>query len=203
MAAVAEGHVFGMLAGTPGDGFLFGNFHFPWLQPGPFVGAIAKGLTFGTPTSAPPIDSGFHQLDDGRFLKNYRLIHVCVYTEISRQARRAGGTAEIWRSGAATKLGAPELNHKEHRDHRERTEKRIFLETENEEFSHIVLPRGAETNAEHRTNKEKVPKTKVVFFREDSDYQGHSLSMLKRIAAAVNKRVEIRFLSQKRKLEAA
>jgi transcriptional regulator with XRE-family HTH domain len=30
---------------------------------------------------------------------------------------------------------------------------------------------------------------------EDADYQGHSLSMLRRIAAALGKRVEIRFVS--------
>src|SRR5690349_17288521 len=29
---------------------------------------------------------------------------------------------------------------------------------------------------------------------EDADYEGHSLAMLKRIAAALNKRVEIRFV---------
>jgi predicted transcriptional regulator len=33
---------------------------------------------------------------------------------------------------------------------------------------------------------------------EDADYQGHSLSMLKRIAVAVDKRVEIRFVPAKR-----
>ena len=33
---------------------------------------------------------------------------------------------------------------------------------------------------------------------EDADYQGHSLSMLKRIAAALDKRVEIRFMPSKR-----
>jgi ribosome-binding protein aMBF1 (putative translation factor) len=32
---------------------------------------------------------------------------------------------------------------------------------------------------------------------EDADYEGHSLFMLKRIAAALNKRVEIRFVSAK------
>jgi DNA-binding XRE family transcriptional regulator len=36
---------------------------------------------------------------------------------------------------------------------------------------------------------------------EASDYQGHSLTMLKRVAAAVNKRVEIRFVSRKEKLQ--
>jgi DNA-binding XRE family transcriptional regulator len=43
----------------------------------------------------------------------------------------------------------------------------------------------------------------VISRLEDSDYDGHSLSMLKRIAAAVNKRVEIRFVSDKRKLQRA
>lgn len=33
---------------------------------------------------------------------------------------------------------------------------------------------------------------------EDADYDGHSLSMLKRIAEALDKRIEIRFLSAKR-----
>jgi ribosome-binding protein aMBF1 (putative translation factor) len=33
---------------------------------------------------------------------------------------------------------------------------------------------------------------------EDADYEGHSLAMLKRIAEALNKRVEIRFVSRKR-----
>ena len=33
---------------------------------------------------------------------------------------------------------------------------------------------------------------------EDADYEGYSLSMLRRIAAALDKRVEIRFLSAKR-----
>jgi DNA-binding XRE family transcriptional regulator len=33
---------------------------------------------------------------------------------------------------------------------------------------------------------------------EDADYEGHSLSMLKRIAEALDKRVDIRFLPAKR-----
>jgi len=43
----------------------------------------------------------------------------------------------------------------------------------------------------------------VISRLEDSDYEGHSLTMLKRIAAAVNKRVEIRFISHKQKLQPA
>ena len=38
---------------------------------------------------------------------------------------------------------------------------------------------------------------------EDADYEGHSLSMLKRIAEALDKRVEIRFVSAKRRLQPA
>jgi len=37
----------------------------------------------------------------------------------------------------------------------------------------------------------------VICQLEDADYQGHSLLMLRRIAAALNKRVEIRFVSAK------
>jgi len=43
----------------------------------------------------------------------------------------------------------------------------------------------------------------VISRLEDSEYEGHSLTMLKRIAAAMDKRVEIRFVSQKRKLQPA
>lgn len=43
----------------------------------------------------------------------------------------------------------------------------------------------------------------VISRLEDSDYAGHSLTMLRRIAEAVNKRVEIRFVSRKGKLQAA
>jgi len=38
---------------------------------------------------------------------------------------------------------------------------------------------------------------------EDADYEGHSLFMLKRIAEALDKRVEIRFVSAKRRLQPA
>ncbi len=37
----------------------------------------------------------------------------------------------------------------------------------------------------------------VICRLEDADYEGHSLAMLNRIAAALNKRVEIRFLPVK------
>ena len=43
----------------------------------------------------------------------------------------------------------------------------------------------------------------VISRLEDADYEGHSLSMLRRVAAAFDKRVEIRFVSPKRKVQPA
>jgi len=43
----------------------------------------------------------------------------------------------------------------------------------------------------------------VISRLEDSDYQGHSLTMLRRVAEAVGKRVEIRFVPNKGKLQPA
>lgn len=43
----------------------------------------------------------------------------------------------------------------------------------------------------------------VICQLEDADYEGHSLSMLRRIAAAVDKRVVIRFVPLKRKTRSA
>jgi hypothetical protein len=36
--------------------------------------------------------------------------------------------------------------------------------------------------------------TSVICRLEDADYQGHSLAMLRRVADALNKRVELRFV---------
>jgi ribosome-binding protein aMBF1 (putative translation factor) len=41
----------------------------------------------------------------------------------------------------------------------------------------------------------------VICRLEDADYEGHSLSMLRRIATALNQRVEIRFVPARRKLQ--
>ncbi len=43
----------------------------------------------------------------------------------------------------------------------------------------------------------------VISRLEADDYRGHSLSMLRRLAAAVNQRVEIRFVPQRSKRRAA
>ena len=43
----------------------------------------------------------------------------------------------------------------------------------------------------------------VISRLEDADYEGHSLSMLRRVAGALDKRVEIRFVPVKRKAQPA
>jgi DNA-binding XRE family transcriptional regulator len=43
--------------------------------------------------------------------------------------------------------------------------------------------------------------TSVICRLEDADYEGHSLTMLNRIAAALNKKVEIRFVPLRGKLQ--
>src|SRR5258708_37048779 len=43
----------------------------------------------------------------------------------------------------------------------------------------------------------------VISRLEDADYEGHSMAMLRRIAAALNKRGEIRFVPVRRKLQTA
>lgn len=43
----------------------------------------------------------------------------------------------------------------------------------------------------------------VISRLEDADYQGHSLAMLNRIAAAAERRVEIRFVPRRRSLQPA
>lgn len=45
--------------------------------------------------------------------------------------------------------------------------------------------------------------TSVICRLEDADYEGHSLAMLRRIAKALNKRVELRFVSASRKAKVA
>ena len=46
-------------------------------------------------------------------------------------------------------------------------------------------------------------KQPVIARLEDADYEGHSLTMLQRIAEALDQRLEIRFVSAKRKLQPA
>jgi ribosome-binding protein aMBF1 (putative translation factor) len=53
---------------------------------------------------------------------------------------------------------------------------------------------------QHQLAKRVGTTASVICRLEDADYEGHSLPMLRRIAAALDKRVEIRFVSAKGKL---
>ena len=64
------------------------------------------------------------------------------------------------------------------------------------EVSRLVLTLRTRAGLTQRELAERVGTSHSVISRiEDDDYQGHSLSLLRRIAAALGKRVEIRFVS--------
>ena len=72
-------------------------------------------------------------------------------------------------------------------------------EVKTSEHNHGILFRG-KAKLTQKQLAERVGTTQSVIARlEDADYEGHSLSMLQRIAAAVNKRFEVRFVSPSRK----
>jgi ribosome-binding protein aMBF1 (putative translation factor) len=72
----------------------------------------------------------------------------------------------------------------------------------NAEIARQVYDLRTKAGLSQRALAKQVGTTASVICRlEDADYDGHSLSMLRRIAAALNKRVEIRFLPAKRKLQ--
>ncbi len=72
-------------------------------------------------------------------------------------------------------------------------------ETANAELARKVYDLRTQAGLTQKELAKMVGTTASVISRlEDADYEGHSLVMLRRIAAAVGKRVEIRFLTVKR-----
>jgi len=70
----------------------------------------------------------------------------------------------------------------------------------NAEVAQLIHDVRSKAKLTQKQLAELVGTTQSVIARlEDADYEGHSLSMLQRIAAAVNKRLEVRFVSQGRK----
>jgi transcriptional regulator with XRE-family HTH domain len=69
----------------------------------------------------------------------------------------------------------------------------------NIEVAKLIYNLRNKTGLSQRDFAKKVGTTASVICRlEDADYEGHSLSMLKRIAAALERRVEIRFVPIRR-----
>ena len=72
----------------------------------------------------------------------------------------------------------------------------------NAEVAQQVYDLRSKAGLSQRALAKRVGTTASVICRlEDADYDGHSLSMLRRIAAALNKRVVISFLPTKRKTQ--
>lgn len=81
-------------------------------------------------------------------------------------------------------------------------ERLALLEEEraNAEIARKIYELRTEAGLTQRELAKLVGTTASVICRlEDADYEGHSLGMLRRVAAALNKRVEIRFGPMKRK----
>jgi ribosome-binding protein aMBF1 (putative translation factor) len=77
------------------------------------------------------------------------------------------------------------------------------VEADDEIARHIYDLR-TKAGLSQRALAKKVGTTASVICRlEDADYEGHSLAMLRRIANALNKRLEIRFVSLKSKKRSA
>ncbi len=70
----------------------------------------------------------------------------------------------------------------------------------NAEVAQLIYDVRTKAKFTQKQLAELIGTTQSVIARlEDADYEGHSLSMLQRIAAAVNKRLEVRFVSAARK----
>jgi hypothetical protein len=80
VAAVAEGHVFGMFAPAPGYCFFGVDFCLEGHEFGSVVGAVAKGLGGGAAATTPPVGSGFGWLNDRTFLGYFWILHVFILT---------------------------------------------------------------------------------------------------------------------------
>jgi DNA-binding XRE family transcriptional regulator len=74
----------------------------------------------------------------------------------------------------------------------------------NDEVARKIYALRTEMGMTQRKLADLVGTTASVICRlEDADYEGHSLAMLRRIAVALDKRLEIRFVPRKRKARPA
>ncbi|MDK3157483.1 XRE family transcriptional regulator [Kamptonema cortianum] len=94
-----------------------------------------------------------------------------------------------------------------HRRYVKSSQKRL-LELEEERLNAKVAREIHRLRQEHQLTQAQLAKRvgttpSVISRLEDADYQGHSLSMLRRIASSLDQQVEIRFIPVKHKLQAA
>ena len=75
----------------------------------------------------------------------------------------------------------------------------IAVETINVRVAQMIYKARNKSKLTQKQLAKLVGTTQSVIARlEDADYEGHSLNMLNRIAAALNKRIDIRFVAAKR-----
>ncbi len=73
----------------------------------------------------------------------------------------------------------------------------------NAEVAQLIYEARTKSKLTQKQLAELVGTTQSVIARlEDADYEGHSLSMLQRIASALNQRLEIRFVPSPRRVAA-
>ncbi|HSB73379.1 MAG TPA: XRE family transcriptional regulator [Candidatus Methylomirabilis sp.] len=88
--------------------------------------------------------------------------------------------------------------HRRHYAHRPEREASLQEERANAEIACKIYDLRKAAGLSQRALAQLVGTTASVICRlEDADYEGHSLAMLQRIAAALNKRVEIRFVPRR------
>ena len=84
------------------------------------------------------------------------------------------------------------------------TQERFEEEVANRQIAQKLYQLREQAGLSQAELARRVGTTQSVISRlEDADYEGHSLAMLNRIAAALRQRVEIRFVPQRRRLSAA
>ena len=94
--------------------------------------------------------------------------------------------------------------HRRHYANRQAREIALQEARANAEIARKIYDLRKAAGLSQRALAELVGTTASVICRlEDADYEGHSLAMLQRIASAMNKRVEIRFLSRQTALRLA
>lgn len=99
---------------------------------------------------------------------------------------------------------AIEILHRRYYQNRPERIARLEEARANEEIARKIYELRAKAGFTQSDLARLVGTTASVICRlEDADYEGHSLAMLRRIAAALDKRVEIRFVPANRKLQSA
>ena len=88
---------------------------------------------------------------------------------------------------------------------RDRSFRRMVEEEKlNAQVARIILEARTAAGLTQKQLAELAGTTQPVIARlEDADYDGHSLTLLRRIAEALNRRVEVRLLPKRRRLQRA